>query len=308
MPITKGEPVAEVVQSDTFVLPETDSSIIDKQATSLRRAATVLLILSLCLIKFVQGWLGMFAAMSVLCASSCTVRTQRVKISASIASGFAIIAAIVSVVAVVAGTPQVLSHEILAECIKMPVATFEWGSTIAAAHDLQMHAPDFSSNNHFRDDVVSSYPWAEREKVVVDHAQVEAAETQLGVQSDSSTSLATPSKWGGVRGVVHAALLKPIQPPEPVAASTVTIFSVRRILKQVANMISPEQEAVCKQVARFVADYGSAFLLLSAVLEWGFFMSAVVVAKRACLLQQSYLHSSSMPESVTAVPLAAEAA
>jgi len=122
-----------------------DTDALDTKATSLRRAATVLLIFSMTSLNNIQGWFGMIAAISVLLASSAKVQTRYVK-------GFAICAAICAFLAsigaiFVAVAIRKMGHrEIHNGCVKMPGAlaiAFDWGSrTLVAAHAPQMNATE----------------------------------------------------------------------------------------------------------------------------------------------------------------------
>jgi hypothetical protein len=122
-----------------------DTDALDTKATSLRRAATVLLIFSMTSLNNIQGWFGMIAAISVLLASSAKVQTRYVK-------GFAICAAICAFLAsigaifVVVAIRKMGHREIHNGCVKMPGAlaiAFDWGSrTLVAAHAPQMNATE----------------------------------------------------------------------------------------------------------------------------------------------------------------------
>ena len=120
-----------------------DTDALDSKATSLRRAATLLLIFSMTSLNNIQGWFGMIAAISVLLASSAKVQTRYVKgfaICAAICAFLTSIGAIFAAVAIRRMGPR----EIHNGCVKIPGAlaiAFDWGSrTLVAAHAPEMNA------------------------------------------------------------------------------------------------------------------------------------------------------------------------
>jgi len=184
----------------------------------------------------------------------------------------------------------------------MPAGTFEWASQAMDGHYLGSAAP--------------SPAMAEESSITVDAVNgAHHASDDALASADSHTH---DSKWVGVRGISHAVyVLKAKQAPPPTETSprsSLAFFSTGRILRQVAQvaqMITPEQRALCHHAAAVVADYGSALLLLFALLEFCFFLSAVVVVKRASVLQHEYgrhLRASEPATAVVVSPLAAERA
>jgi len=219
-----------------LVLIQQVDTIPDDRRFSLRRAATALLIFSILGLRHLSGWLGLFAACTVLCSATSTLRarTCRVRVAASFAAGFAIVGFAACIACVVAGMPQHLSREIQKECYSMPADTFEWGKQAIANFDAGM-----DKSAHLNEIVHDDEP-----KVAggdhVDHHHPEHSSE-------------------------HHEIL-------------IAWYSPHRMLKSVATLVAPEQKQMCNHVAQFVADWGSMLLLAGAFVEWGLFVSAVIVA------------------------------
>lgn len=289
---------------------------LDAEATSLRRAATALLIFSIFSMKHLQGWLGLIAAISVLCASTGSIRTRRTKICSGFAAGLAIVTFVACIAAVVAGLPQALSREIRSECVKVPAETFEWGSQAIAAHDPHWHEllagrHEGHEGHHHHEDEAGEWVMVGHEPDENELDDIVAPERPLGAPPGARPGMGATFGTAPPQSGIHGAYLHKSSSDDPAGGTIIAFFSGRRVLRSVAKMLSPEQEAACNHVAHLVADYGSALILLFALLQFGLFVSAVVVAKRACLLQRAYCQRSCACEPVAAVvvsPLAAEMA
>mmetsp|Transcript_54376 Transcript_54376/g.140456 ORF Transcript_54376/g.140456 Transcript_54376/m.140456 type:complete len:243 (-) Transcript_54376:438-1166(-) len=223
---------------------EREPEMMDKQATALRQSCVFLLIFSLISAHHLQGWLGLYASISILCASSVTIsrRACRAKFCATISAGFALIAFAFLVGCVVAGIPYHLSQEIHAKCKSMPSETVEWGKALVTNHDYLMH-------QHVHNEDIPNDP-----------------HRRHGPHSHS-------------------------------------LLSAHRMLQTVAKLVSPEHEQACDELAHIVADFGAVILLAGALAQFGLLLSAVVVARRACLLRR---YRACVPTVVVASPLVAK--
>jgi len=113
------------------------TEFLDAEAASLRRAATALLVFSMmCSMPWPSiGWLGVFSAFAVLCATP-----HKLLYRARVARFLAVIVAVTAAVTVVRtamklhdGTmPQALSEKFGTECRAVPTETFQWGQHIVA--------------------------------------------------------------------------------------------------------------------------------------------------------------------------------
>lgn len=90
----------------------------------------------------------------------------------------------------------------------------------------------------------------------------------------------------------------------------VSVVSPRRVLRAVAELISPEQQQLCNQVAHAIADFGSLLLVLAALIEFGVLLSAVMVARHAHRLRLADPegHARGAPEGANSEAPSAQAA
>lgn len=228
----------------------------DDMRSSLLRAATALLIFSVLDLHHVSGWLGLFAASTVLCSSTSAFggRTRRVKTAASLAAAFAVITFSIAIACVVSGVPQHVSRAIQKECHSMPTDTFEWGTQAIA--NLNGHRPmdtDLEGPGpSLREDEVEAH----------DHLEYQAPQHPGDSHSPGAPHLL-------VMQTPHLTQHQEV---------IVTWYSPHRMLKAVAELISPEQTQLCNHLAHLIADWGSLLLLAGAFVEWGLFTSAVILA------------------------------
>lgn len=114
-------------------LPNDKTSAFEEKASALRRAATALLLFSVlcmrpCPLSSVFSWLGVIAAISVLCATPkkllCRARVAR--FLAAIVAIFAV-CQLVGVTSSITSMPLRISETVDEQCVKAPAETFEWG-------------------------------------------------------------------------------------------------------------------------------------------------------------------------------------
>lgn len=144
---------AKVVHVPTRGHPteEQHTALIDTKTTSLRRAATALLVLSMACARPwpSAGWLGLIASIAVLCASSnnilCRARVGR--IFSAITAIVALISVVYLVASIHAGKPQRVGDEVMAKCADMPSDAFAWAKTIVAEHKCAQQGLAFLSRH-----------------------------------------------------------------------------------------------------------------------------------------------------------------
>jgi len=123
----------------------------ETKATALRRAATALLIFSImCSRPWPSiGWLGSFAAIPVLCASStkllCRARCARfLSAILAILAGYKIMTVAMSIRT---GMPQRVADEVHNVCVTMPAETFQWGQAMVNEHHCARKAVSFLAHH-----------------------------------------------------------------------------------------------------------------------------------------------------------------
>jgi len=109
--------------------------------TSLRRAATAMLLFSFVNLKHMEGWIGLLVAITVLCSSSPALvdKARRLKCLSFVVSFMALTASFMYLGMVGAGFPAALGSEVAARCSTMPAAEF------AVVYDL---ATEYHSMTH----------------------------------------------------------------------------------------------------------------------------------------------------------------
>jgi len=273
---------ARSVEAPSAPLMVVADAVQDDKQSSLRRAATALLIFSMIGIHHMSGLLGLFAACTVLCSSTTMLgrRTCRVKAAALFAAGFAFVTFSVAMACVIAGAPHHISRAIEKECQSMPADTFEWGKqAIANLNDQHQLGKRMDPNEGLGEhkEQVESHPEFHLSHVLGQDGHGQASNL-LAVHSHRTEQGETIVAW----------------------------YSPHRMLKAVAKLVSPEQTQLCNHVAHFVAHWGSMLLLVGASMEWGLFVSAVIVA---VYIRKIQLHRagtwSSGPTLVVASPVLA---
>lgn len=134
---TEATLVAPTEANDVMTMQDT----LDAKATSLRRAATALLLFSIICARPCPSswgaWLGMIAAISVLCASGkkllCRSRSARfLSFFVAIFAGYTVVSLIISYRA---GMPKQMSEKfVLESCMEMPADTFVWARSKLVEH------------------------------------------------------------------------------------------------------------------------------------------------------------------------------
>lgn len=101
--------------------------IFDESAhTSLRRAATAMLLFSFVNTKHMEGWIGLAVAITILCSSSpyLVENARRLKCLSTFVAFLALLAGIMYMGMVGAGFPVALGNEVQARCSSIPPADF----------------------------------------------------------------------------------------------------------------------------------------------------------------------------------------
>lgn len=248
-----------------LMLVQAETVLDDLQLSSLRRAATALLIFSILSLRDVSGWLGLFAACTTLCstASALSRRTCRVKMASSFAAGFAIVGFAACIACVIAGAPQHLSREMQKECYSMPQDTFAWGKQ-----------------------AIGSF-----EHMDNDHLNREEA-NQAAIDDTAHRQHHTPE-------------LSEHHTPEFSGQHEILVawYSPHRVLKAVAELVNPEQKQMCNRAAQLVADWGSALLLAGAFFQWCLFVSAIIVAVYMRRIARHPCATTAAPAVIVASPI-----
>jgi len=109
--------------------------------TSLRRAATAMLLFSIVNLKHMEGWLGLVVAITVLCSSSPDLvdKARRVKCLSFVVSVLALAASFMYLCMVGAGFPAALGNEVQLRCSTIPAADFEVVYTMAESYHSMTH-------------------------------------------------------------------------------------------------------------------------------------------------------------------------
>lgn len=130
-------PVAAAVVIPTVVTSDEKMVKFEAAKDSLRCACTALLMLAMvCSRPWPNaGWLGVFAAVAVLCASTHKLlwRARVARFCSAVVAVFAGIA-FIALVTSINDMPQHVSDKVHTLCNSMPADTFEWGHTLLNEH------------------------------------------------------------------------------------------------------------------------------------------------------------------------------
>lgn len=239
----------------------------DVAATKLRRAATALLVLSLITAKSVIGPLaGAIAALSVLLISTEELpkKAGRIKFLAAVAACLAFFEAASMSVALVGGLPSHMAEVVEVKCNHIPACTFEWVQSQATLFRTKTgFAEDYHSHDHHSHD---------HDKGHEDHhyhQEGPVVESFDGVVSFKNTprAAATPEPLVKMSGTQLTHGIEPVQ------------------LEEQVN----DQAYFCRRAGRIANRLGEVFIVLTFTIKALLFYSGVVVAKRAALLQVTYI-------------------
>lgn len=123
------ETKVEIPAKFLIATPFVASSVNDETATGLRRAATLLLVLSIISLHHgVATIAGLVASLIVLLASSDALlqKASTVKIFAIVAAAISLFGAVSMAGAAAAGVPMRYAEAVEAQCITLPPAIFAW--------------------------------------------------------------------------------------------------------------------------------------------------------------------------------------
>jgi len=154
---------ATLVAATNVVLESTNATydVLESKATSLRRAATALLVFGMLCARPCPSswgaWLAMVAGVTVLCASRgkllCRSRFARfLSVFAAVFAGYTVVSIILSLRA---GKPEEISDKVHSHCMGLPADTFTYMQHKIAEHKSFGKGLSFLSH-HFADDKTST--------------------------------------------------------------------------------------------------------------------------------------------------------
>jgi len=123
-------PTAQPVVQSTVVTTDDKMAQFEMHATSLRRSCTALFFFSLmCSGPWPNAaWLGVVAAVAVLCAAPSKLlwRARVARFLSAIVAIFAAIALVTLLMAIRNDAPERISNKVHAKCVSMPPETYDW--------------------------------------------------------------------------------------------------------------------------------------------------------------------------------------
>jgi len=120
-------------------------SKVEAKVTSLRRAATFLLIFGMCSAHHLSGWLAVLAAIAILCASPATLscRARCAKRLCIAVAALVSISLVAHLIFMYKGMPQRFALAVQAKCTSMPTEAYLWTKGVMLdLHDGRNHMDD----------------------------------------------------------------------------------------------------------------------------------------------------------------------